>query len=82
MARPFRIEFPGALYRVISKEWVVTRYLAKKWEDVYGFFEVLDLALCHLVQSPGIESVGKCIPSWWGTHHWVIGLHCAASEKC
>jgi hypothetical protein len=42
MARPFRIEFPGALYRVISKEWVVTQYIAKKWEDVYGFFEELD----------------------------------------
>ena len=48
----------------------------------YGFFQVLDLALCHLVQSPGIESVGKCIPPWWGNLHWVIGLHCAASEKC
>ena len=72
--RPLRIGFSGALYRVISKEvWLglVIQYLTRNWGYEYGLFEVPDLALCHLVQPPGIESIGKCIPSWWGNHHWV-----------
>ena len=64
MARPFRIEFPGALYRVISKEvglGLLIQYLARKWGHEYGLFEVPDLTLCHLAQSSGIRSYGNCI---------------------
>ena len=51
MARPFRIEFPGALHRVISKELglgLVIHYLSIKWGYEYGLIEAPDLSLLPL----------------------------------
>jgi hypothetical protein len=64
MARPLRIGFPGALYRVISKELglgLVIQYLSRKWGHEYELIEAPDLALCHLARSLGIKSYGECI---------------------
>ena len=74
MARPFRIGCPGALYRDLERVGLrlVTQYLAKKWEDEYGLFEVAGL-LCAIWRSR-LESsrTTNVFPSWLGSFRKVI----------